>query len=388
LEGLRLPQRRLETIGAVEGIRPFPVADSSETFPWASHRFSASCEEVTLKGSKRARIGQYDTKTLTIHIYKGYQQQRGQEEITMNKRIITAALTGAIHTPSMSSYLPVTPDQLIEEAVRVHEAGAAVAHLHVRDPETGLPNADQSIFRKIAEEVKRRCNIILCFTTGGKLGESVENRVRVASSLRPEMTSLNTGSLNFALFHIADQISEWKYGWEKSYLEATEDFIFPNTFRTMRQYLEIIYANGAKPEFEIYDAGMINNLAFLLQNGIAKRPIYMQFVMGILGGIPATLENLVFLFETARKQIGEFQFSVCAAGRRQIPMCTGSLLLGGHARVGLEDSLYIAKGVLAKNSAEQVSKIVRIAKELGLEPASPDEARQILNLKGLDQVNF
>ncbi len=306
----------------------------------------------------------------------------------MNKRIFTAALTGAIHTPSMSPHLPITPQQLIEEAVRVHAAGGAVAHLHVRDPKTGLPNADQAIYREIAEAVRQRCNIILCFTTGGKLGEPVENRVRVASNLRPELTSLNAGSLNFALFHIAGQISEWKYEWEKAYLEGTEDFIFPNTFKTMRQYLEIIYANGAKPEFEIYDVGMINNLAFLLQKGIAQRPVYLQFVMGILGGIPATLENLVFLVDTARKQIGDFQFSVCAAGRHQIPMCTGSLLLGGHARVGLEDSLFISKGVLAKSSAEQVEKIIRIAGELGIEPATPDEARQILGLKGIDQVNF
>lgn len=306
----------------------------------------------------------------------------------MTKRIFTAALTGAIHTPSMSPYLPITPRQLIEEAVRVHAAGAAVAHLHVRDPQTGLPNADQSLYREIAEAVKRRCNIILCFTTGGKLGEPVENRVRVASSLKPELTSLNAGSLNFALFHIAGQVSDWKYDWEKPYLEGTEDFIFPNTFKTMRQYLEIIYANGAKPEFEIYDAGMINNLAFLIQKGIARRPVYLQFVLGILGGIPATLENLVFLVETARRQIGEFQFSVCAAGRHQLPMCTGSLILGGHARVGLEDSLYESKGVLAKSSADQVVKIVKIAAELGIEPAAPDEAREILGLKGLDQVAF
>jgi uncharacterized protein (DUF849 family) len=306
----------------------------------------------------------------------------------MSKRIFTAALTGAIHTPSMSPYLPITPHQLIEEAVRVYEAGAAVAHVHVRDPQTGLPNADQSLYREIAEEVKRRCDIILCFTTGGKLGEPVENRVRVASSLKPELTSLNAGSLNFALFHIAGQVSDWKYDWERPYLEGTEDFIFPNTFKTMRQYLEIIYANNAKPEFEIYDAGMINNLAFLIQRGIAKRPVYLQFVMGILGGIPASLENLVFLVDAARRQIGEFQFSVCAAGRHQIPMCTGSLILGGHARVGLEDSLYESKGVLAKSSADQVVKIVKIAAELGIEPAAPDEARRILGLKGLGQVSF
>ncbi len=306
----------------------------------------------------------------------------------MTKRIFTAALTGAIHTPSMSPHLPITPQQLIEEAVRAHAAGAAVAHVHIRDPKSGLPNADQAIYREIAEEVKRRCDVILCFTTGGKLGEPVENRVRVASNLKPELTSLNAGSLNFALFHIAGQVSEWKYEWEKPYLEGTEDYIFPNTFRTMRQYLEIIYANEAKPEFEIYDVGMINNLAFLIQKGIARKPVYLQFVMGILGGIPATLENLVFLVDTARRQIGDFQFSVCAAGRHQIPMCTGSLILGGHARVGLEDSLYLEKGVLAKSSAEQVAKIVRIARELGVEPATSTEARSILGLKGFEHVNF
>jgi uncharacterized protein (DUF849 family) len=306
----------------------------------------------------------------------------------MNKRIITAALTGAVHTPSMSPYLPVTPNQIIEDAVRSYEAGAAIVHIHVRDPETGLPNADQNIFREIAETVRKQCNVVMCFTTGGKLGEPVENRVRVASNLKPELTSLNAGSLNFALFHIKNQIKEFKYDWEEAYIDLTEDFIFPNTFKTMRQYLEIIYANGARPEFEIYDVGMINNVAFLLQKGIAKQPVYLQFVMGILGGIPATLEHLIYLVETARKQIGDFQFSVCAAGRAQIPMCTGSLLMGGNARVGLEDSLYLEKGVLAKSSAEQVAKIIRIGHELGIEPATPDEARRILGLKGIGAVNF
>ncbi len=306
----------------------------------------------------------------------------------MDKRIFTAALTGAIHTPSMSPYLPVTPKQLIDEAVRVWEAGAAVAHIHVREPQTGLPNADQDIFREIAEQVKKRCDLILCFTTGGKLGEPVENRVRVASNLKPEMTSLNAGSLNFALFHIKDQVKEYKFPWEKPYLEMTEDFIFPNTFKTMRQFLEIIYANGVKPEFEVYDVGMLNNIAFLLQNGTIRKPVYLQFVLGILGGIPATFQNLVFLLDTANRQIGDFQFSVCAAGRHQIPICTGSLLMGGHARVGLEDSLYVGKGVLAQSSADQVRKIIRIAQELGIQPATPNEARGILGLKGLNEVNF
>jgi uncharacterized protein (DUF849 family) len=306
----------------------------------------------------------------------------------MSKRIITAALTGSIHTPSMSPYLPVTPEQLIEDAVAVFYAGGAVAHIHVRDPETGMPNADQNLYREIATEVKKQCDIVLCFTTGGKLGEPVENRVRVASNLEPELTTLNAGSLNFALFHIADSVEEWKYDWEKPYLEGTEDFIFPNTFKTMRQYIEIMDAHGAKPELEIYDAGMINNVAFLINKGVIKKPVYLQFVLGILGGIPATIENLVFLLVTARKQIGNFEFSVCAAGKQQFPMCTTSLLMGGHARVGLEDNLYLEKGVLAKSNAEQVAKLIRIAKEFGIEPATPEEARKILNLKGLDKVNY
>ncbi len=306
----------------------------------------------------------------------------------MSKAIITAAITGAIHTPTLSPYLPITPEQMIDDCVASREAGAAVAHLHVRDPKTGLPTADQDMFRHIATEVKKRCDVILCCTTGGRLGEPVDKRGAVVANLKPELASLNAGSLNFALFHIAPKVSEWKFDWEKSYLESTEDFIFPNTFRTMREFLGLMDANNTKPEFEIYDVGMINNLAYLLNSGIAKKPVYLQFVMGILGGIPATPENFVFLLETAGKQIGDFQFSVCAAGKDQMRMCTTSLLLGGNARVGLEDSLYLEKGVLAKGSAEQVAKIIRIGRELGLDPATPAEARAILGLKGLDGVNF
>lgn len=306
----------------------------------------------------------------------------------MKKAIFTAALTGSIHTPSMSPYLPVTASQLIDETLAVHEAGGAVAHLHVRDPETGCPNADQEIYLKVASEVKKHCDIILCTTTGGKLGEPVEKRGQVVTTLKPELASLNAGSLNFALFHIADKIDDYRFDWEKPYLEATDDFIFPNTFKTMHQFLTRFEASGTKPEFEIYDMGMINNLAFLINKGIVKTPVYLQFVMGILGGIPATPENLVYLLDTARHQIKDFQFSVCAAGSMQFPMCTQALIMGGNARVGLEDNLYLEKGVLAKSNADQVKKIIRIANELGIEPATPAEARLILGLKGLDQVAY
>jgi uncharacterized protein (DUF849 family) len=251
-----------------------------------------------------------------------------------------------------------------------------------------MPNADQDVFREVASEVRKHCDIVICFTTGGRLGDSTANRLRVVSNLKPELASLNAGSLNFALFHVADKVKDYQYEWERKYLEDTEDFIFPNTFKTMREFVSVFNQTGTKPEFEIYDVGMINNLAYLIKAGHVQEPVYLQFVLGILGGIPATAENFMFLIDTARKNIGSFEFSVCAAGKAQLPMCTLSLLQGGHARVGLEDNLYLEKGVLAKSNAEQVAKIIRIGRELGIEPATPAEAREILGLKGLDQVSF
>lgn len=308
---------------------------------------------------------------------------------TSPKAIITAAVTGTIHTPTMSPYLPLTPEQLIDDIMSVYDAGGAVAHLHVRDPENGQPKTDQEVFRQVAAEVKRRCDIVLCTTTGGSLGDTVENRAKVITSLEPELASLNAGSLNFALFQVAPKYEgQWKYDWERQHLEGTEDFIFPNTFYTMRKLTAMMGQCRTKPEFEIYDVGMINNLAYLINAGHVQKPVYLQFVMGILGGIPATVENLVYLVQTARQQIGDFEWSVCAAGRAQFAMTTQALLMGGHARVGLEDNLYLEKGVLAKSSGEQVAKLKRIAGELGVETATPAEARHILGLKGLDKVKF
>ncbi len=306
----------------------------------------------------------------------------------MDKRIITAAITGAIHTPTMSPYLPITPKQIIDEILAVHEAGGTVCHVHVRDPKTGRPVADMDIFREIASTVKSKCDIILCLTTGGGVGMSAEERVQTVTKLSPELASLNAGSVNFALFHAMDKWKDWKYEWEPKYLAQTEDFIFPNTFKTLREFSESFNKNNTKPELEVYDSGMINNMAFLIQRGYLKKPVYIQFVMGVLGGITPTPENLMFLVDYAKRLIGDFEFSVCVAGRAQFPICTQSLLLGGHVRVGLEDNLYLEKGVMAKSNAEQVAKIIRIARELGLEPATPDEARQILGLKGLDKVAY
>jgi len=306
----------------------------------------------------------------------------------MNKRIITAAITGSIHTPSMSPHLPITPEQIADEAVRACEAGAAVAHIHARNPETGQPSADVNLYREIAAQIKSRCNIILCITTGGGLGMTVEQRVASIPLLKPELASFNFGSLNFALFHALEIYKDFQFDWERGYLAMTEDFILPNTFKTMNEFSRIFQENGTQPEFEVYDVGMLNNVAFMLERGHIKKPIYLQFVMGILGGIAASPENLMFMFNTAKDAIGDFTWSVCAAGRHQFNMCTLSLLMGGNTRVGLEDNLYLEKGVKATSNAEQVQKIVRIARELGLEPATPDEARRMLGLKGLDKVAY
>ncbi len=304
------------------------------------------------------------------------------------KVVITAAITGAIHTPTMSDHLPVTPAQIIEEAVRSYEAGAAVCHIHARDPQTGMPVPDVSVMKEIITGIKSRCDMVVCITTGGGLGMSVEQRVAPVALYRPELASFNAGSINFALFPIVPRYKEWKFDWEKQYLGMTEDFIFANTFKSMREYCAVFAENGTKPEFEVYDSGMINNIAFLIQSGYVSKPVYIQFVMGVLGGITPSCENLLFLVEYAKKLIGDFEFSVCVAGRAQFPICTQALLLGGNVRVGLEDNLYLEKGRKAKSNAEQVAKIARIAEELGISPATPDEARQILGLKGIGQVNF
>ena len=306
-----------------------------------------------------------------------------------SKIIITAALTGSIHTPTMSPYVPQTPQQIADEAVRSYEAGAAVCHIHARDPETGMPVSKMELYEEILDSIKSRCDVVVCITTGGGLGMTPEQRVEPVTRFKPELASFNAGSINFALFPALDKFKEFKFDWEPQYLAMTEDFIFPNTFKSMKEFSITFSENGAKPEFEVYDSAMINNIAFMIERGYPiKKPVYIQFVMGVLGGITPGPENLLFLVNYAKRLIGDFEFSVCGVGRDQFPMCTQSLLLGGNVRVGLEDNLYLDKGKLAKSSAEQVEKIARIAGELGIEPATPDEAREILELKGLDKVNF
>ena len=309
----------------------------------------------------------------------------------MSKLIVTAAITGGIHVPSLSpQYFPYFPDTVIEQAVGAAKAGAAVVHIHARNPVDGRPSSDVKIFEQICRGIHEQCDAAICVTTGGGLGMSPEERVKPVGILKPELASLNAGSMNFAIHPLANKIKEPMYDWELPYLKSTEDLIFPNTFRSIKVFTQAMAEVGTKPELEIYDVGMINNLRYLIDTGVIKTPVYLQFVMGILGGIAATPENLVFMYETARKAIGEknFVWSCCAAGRMQMPMITLALILGGNVRVGLEDNLYIGPGQLAKSSAEQVEKIIRIAKELNSEIATPAEARQILGLKGQAEVGW
>ncbi|MBN1375204.1 MAG: 3-keto-5-aminohexanoate cleavage protein [Dehalococcoidia bacterium] len=306
------------------------------------------------------------------------------------KVIVTAAVTGSAHFPSMSPHLPITPQQIIEDAVKSAEAGAAVLHIHVRNPENGMPTPDIDIFKEVLSEIKTQTSAVICISTGGGMGMSTEQRASPVISLKPEMASLNFGSMNFSVFPQAEKIKEWRYPWEKLSVLASEDYIFPNTFRTLREFLAIFALNEVKPELEIYDLGMVNNLAFMIERGHIKPPVHIQFVTGTLGGVPSTVDSLVTLYNATRTAIGKdnFTWSAIGAGRNQMPICSVALAMGGNVRVGLEDNLYISKGVLAKSSAEQVAKIIRIMRELSQEPATPDEARKMLGLKGLNKVSY
>jgi len=236
-----------------------------------------------------------------------------------SKIIITAALTGSIHTPTMSPYVPQTPQQIADEAVRSYEAGAAVCHIHARDPETGMPVSKMELYEEILDSIKSRCDVVVCITTGGGLGMTPEQRVEPVTRFKPELASFNAGSINFALFPALDKFKEFKFDWEPQYLAMSEDFIFPNTFKSMKEFSIKFSENGAKPEFEVYDSAMINNVAFMIERGYPiKKPVYIQFVMGVLGGITPGPENLLFLVNYAKRLIGDFEFSVCGVGRGSI----------------------------------------------------------------------
>lgn len=304
------------------------------------------------------------------------------------KPFVTVAVTGGIHVPSQSPYLPIKPDEIVDEVLRAEEAGAAVAHIHARNPKDGKPSSDIKLYREIVEKIKAKSNIVLCITTGGALGMSLEERIAAVPELKPELASFNMGSINFALYPAVSKIKEFKYPWEKEYLEMTEDFAFVNTFKALKYFSKTMNDYQTKQELEIYDVGHIYNAAQIINEGYLQKPLYLQFVMGILGGIQPSVENLVFMVNTAKNIIGDFNWSVCAVGRHQLPMAAVALVMGGNIRVGLEDSLYIAKGELAKQNADQVTKVARMAKDLSIELATPDEVRSILGLKGLGNVNF
>lgn len=307
-----------------------------------------------------------------------------------NKAIITCAVTGAIHTPTMSDALPITPEQIADHSIAAALAGAAVVHLHARVPDTGEPTGNPDVFGRFLGEINRRSDVVVNITTGGSPTMTVEDRLRAAVRFSPELCSLNMGSINFGLFPMANRYKTWKHAWEKAYLLNSEDFIFRNTFRDIAYILQKMSAEGTKFEHECYDVGHLYNLAHFLNRGLVKPPFFVQMVFGVLGGIGAELENLMFMHETSDRLFGKggYEWSVLAAGRHQMPFLTQAAVLGGHVRVGLEDSLYIGRGQLASSNAQQVEKIVRILREMGREPATPAEARDILGLKGRERVRF
>ena len=306
------------------------------------------------------------------------------------KVIITCAVTGAIHTPSMSSHLPITPDHIAVESVAAAEAGASIIHLHARDPATGKPTPDADVFMDFLPRIKQASDAVVNITTGGGLGMALAERLAAPLRAQPEMTSLNMGSINFGLFQIVDKIKEWKFDWEKPYLEGTKDFIFRNTFADIEHIIkELGEGCGTRFEFECYDVGHLHNLAHFLDRGLVRPPLFVQTIFGILGGIGAEIEHLMHMRQTANRLFGEgYQWSVLAAGRHQMNFITTAAVMGGNVRVGLEDSLYIAKGALAESNADQVAKIRRIVEELSLEIATPAETRAMLDLKGGDAVAF
>ncbi len=307
-----------------------------------------------------------------------------------NKIIITCAVTGAIHTPSMSPHLPITPAEIAQASIEAAEAGAAIIHLHARDPETGEPSPDPALFMQFLPVIKQSTDAVLNITTGGGMNMTVDDRLAAPLLAKPEMASLNMGSMNFNISGAAARVKDWKFAWEKPYLERTVNHIFRNTFQDIEQIVERLgKGHGTRFEFECYDVGHLYNLAHMLDRGVVQGPLFVQTIFGILGGIGPEPRNLLFMKETADRLFGDqYVWSVLAAGRHQMPFTTMAGMMGGNVRVGLEDSLWIAPGKQATSNAQQVAKIRRILEELGHEIATPAEARQMLALKGGDLVGF
>lgn len=306
------------------------------------------------------------------------------------KVIISCAITGGIHTPTMSDALPVTPDEIATQSIDAAKAGAAIVHLHARNPETGMPTPDPEVFMQFLPRIKAGCDAVVNITTGGGLGMTIEQRLAAPMRAEPEMCSLNMGSMNFALHPMADKYTTWKHDWEQGFLRASADFIFRNTFKDIEHILKTLGEGcGTRFEHECYDIGHLYNLAHFVDLGLIKPPFFVQSIFGVLGGIGPQMDNVMFMKQTADRLFGDdYIWSVLAAGRFQMPFVTQAAMLGGNVRVGLEDSLFIEKGRLATSNAQQVTKIRGILVSLGHQIATPDDAREMLGLKGADMVKF
>ena len=304
--------------------------------------------------------------------------------------IITCAVTGSIHTPSQSPWLPLTPEQIIEESVAAAQAGAAVLHLHARNPVDGSPTADPEVFMQFLPQIRSRCEAIINITTGGGPGMSLEERLAAPERVSPEMTSLNLGTMNFGGFMALEKLPSLQHEWERGYRDIARRHVFRNTFEDIDTVMHRLgEGHGVRFEFECYDTGQLYNLAIALEKRRYDPPLFIQFVLGLPGGIAAELDHLLHLVRTAQRLFGnDIEWSVLAAGRHQMAMCTHAALLGGNVRVGLEDSLYIARGQMARSNAEQVAKICRILRELSLEVATPEQARARFALKGAHLVRL
>jgi uncharacterized protein (DUF849 family) len=306
-----------------------------------------------------------------------------------NKVIITCAVTGGIHTPSLSDALPWRPEDLAAQSIAAAEAGAAILHIHARNPLDGSPTGDPKVYQAFLPQIHAATDAVINLTTGGSPDMSPDERLAAALHFSPEMCSLNMGSMNFSFHHMGSKITEWKFPWEKQYILNSEKFIFRNTFADIARVYGLMAEHGTRYEHECYDIGHLYNLAYFLDKGLAKPPLFIQSVFGILGGIGADPDNVVFMRRTADRLFGtEYVWSVLAAGRHQMPLITQAAMMGGNVRVGLEDSLFIGRGALASSNAQQVTKIRTILNELGMQPATPDEVRQMLALKGRSHVRI
>jgi len=305
------------------------------------------------------------------------------------KVIITCAVTGSIHTPSMSPHLPVTPDEIAEAAIGAAKAGAAIVHLHARNPKDGSPTQDPEVFRQFLPKIKAACDVVINLTTGGAPTMSTEERLQPALRLKPEVASLNMGSMNFGLYEMLGRTKEFKYDWEKPYLAGSDERIFKNTFKDIAYILQSCSGNDTRFEIECYDIGHLYTAAHFLDRKLVKPPLFIQSVFGIRGGIGPHPEDVLHMKRTADRLFGDqYLWSVLGAGRNQMFVAAQSAVMGGNVRVGLEDSLWLGRGTLAKSNAEQVAKIRRILEELGLQIATPDDAREMLKLKGFNNVGF